>query len=402
MDKNERVELTIRPLADEDVPARYELNRVAFGRTQPLSQVQATLPRIADQAGVNWWGVFDSRGALVADAADREQGQWFGGRLVPASGIAGVAVAPEFRGAGVAQKLLKHMLGAARDRGAVISTLMPSVPGLYRKLGWEQVGAIVDERVATTALQSVRPAAGVTVRRVTVEDFPTVMEVYRAYARAGNGLMERSGPLFKATPAEVLDEYRMTLVEGPDGAEGYASWQRTDNYGPGAKLVVTDLVTLTDRALTTLVAQFGSWGTVAPTTELRLAVPDELTWGLPVHLERASTDAWMLRLVDASAAIAARGWPELRATVDLEIVDDVCPWNAGPHRLVVAAGSASLEPGGSGEVVISSRGLAVLYGGGASTAALRRSDLLHGGDGRTDALLDAAFAGPRPGLLDAF
>ncbi|MFB9902562.1 GNAT family N-acetyltransferase [Allokutzneria oryzae] len=396
------MELRIRPLADEDVSARYELNRVAFGRTQPFSQVKATLPRISDQHGMNWWGVFDERGVLLADAADREQGQWFGGRLVPTSGIAGVAVAPEHRGRGLAQKLLKHTLGAARERGAVISTLMPSVPGLYRKLGWEHVGAIVDERVATTALQSVRPEPGVTVRPVTVEDFPTVMDLYRAYARAGNGLMERSGPLFTATAAEVLDEYRMTLVEGPDGAEGYASWQRTDNYGVGAKLVVTDLITLTERALKTLVSQFGSWGTVAPTTELRLAVPDELVWGLPVHLERASTDAWMLRLVDARAAIAARGWPELRATVDLEVVDDVCPWNAGPHRLVVAAGEATLEPGGSGEVVIGSRGLAVLYAGGASTAALRRADLLYGGDARTDALLDAAFAGPRPGLLDPF
>ena len=30
--------------------------------------------------------------ALVAKAVDRRQGHWFGGRLVPASGVAGVAV----------------------------------------------------------------------------------------------------------------------------------------------------------------------------------------------------------------------------------------------------------------------------------------------------------------------
>ena len=35
------------------------------------------------------WGAYDDVGGLLMTAVDREQGHWFGGRLVPASGVAG-------------------------------------------------------------------------------------------------------------------------------------------------------------------------------------------------------------------------------------------------------------------------------------------------------------------------
>ena len=56
-----------------------------------------------------------------------------------------------------------------------------------------------------------------------------------------------------------------------------------------------------------------------------------------------------------------------------------------PARL--EGGSGRLEPGGSGAVRLSIRGLAVLYTGAASPA---------------DAFLAAASAGPPPALLDYF
>jgi predicted acetyltransferase len=111
----------------------------------------------------------------------------------------------------------------------------------------------------------------------------------------------------------------------------------------------------------------------------------------------------MLRLVDAPAAIAARGWPNgVTGQVDLELVDDLCPWNAGPHRLVISDGEADLAPGGTGAVRVTPQALAVLYAGATSPAVLRRAGLLEGGDARADALLTTATAGPPPGLLDYF
>jgi predicted acetyltransferase len=74
------------------------------------------------------WGVLDADGRLLAKAVDREQGHWFGGRVVPASGVAGVAVAADVRGGGLGRAVLTRLLEAARDRGAVVSTLFRPLP----------------------------------------------------------------------------------------------------------------------------------------------------------------------------------------------------------------------------------------------------------------------------------
>lgn len=69
----------------------------------------------------------------------------------------------------------------------------------------------------------------------------------------------------------------------------------------------------------------------------------------------------MLRVLDAAGAVAARGWPRhVAGSVDLWLDDDVCPWNAGPHRLSLEGGTGRLDPGGDGSVRLTARGLAVL------------------------------------------
>jgi hypothetical protein len=89
----------------------------------------------------------------------------------------------------------------------------------------------------------------------------------------------------------------------------------------------------------------------------------------------------MLRVLDARAAVAARGWPpHATGSADLELDDDVCPWNSGAHRLVLEGGSARLEPRGTGAVRLTTRGFAVLYAGAAGPAVLRRPGMLAGGD----------------------
>jgi predicted acetyltransferase len=147
----------------------------------------------------------------------------------------------------------------------------------------------------------------------------------------------------------------------------------------------------------------GTWRDVAPTIRLRLPDSDPLPLLAPlVNATVESRDAWMLRVLDAAGAIAARGWPpHLSGAVDLALDDQVCPWNSGPQRLVLDGGVARLEPGGGGAVRFTMRGLAVWYAGAAHPAVLRRAGLLAGDDG-ADAFLAAASAGPRPALQDYF
>ena len=136
---------------------------------------------------------------------------------------------------------------------------------------------------------------------------------------------------------------------------------------------------------------------------LRLTPTDPALFLIPSAAGTVHTrQPWMLRVVDAAGAIAARGFaPAVRGEVELELLDVECPWQAGPHRLVLAEGVAHLEPGGGGRVRMTPRGFDAWYAGAASPAALRRAGLIDG-DTASDAILAAASAGPPPVLHDYF
>jgi len=124
------------------------------------------------------------------------------------------------------------------------------------------------------------------------------------------------------------------------------------------------------------------------------------------------------RLLDAPAAIAARGFPATDLAVPLRITDEQCPANAGRWQLTVRAGKAQLirttrgsrpaesspstpgRPGDEPPLALGARGLAALYAG-TPVATLRRTALATGGTPEADAALDAAFAAT-PYMLDSF
>jgi predicted acetyltransferase len=231
-------------------------------------------------------------------------------------------------------------------------------------------------------------------------------------------MLERSGPLFATDPELVLRTFDgITLAVGPTGAvEGYCSWDRGAGWNGPARLTVWDLIAVTGTATRALLASLGSWSSVLPTLAMRLPDPDPTRWLLPVgDLTVESQQAWMLKLLDADAAIRARPWPEhLSTSVPVTLIDGAAPAAAAPTadgrcRWVLEHGSGYLESekgvplrGDPTEVRLDIRGLSVLYAGAGSAAMLRQAGLLEGGDARTDADLDAAAAGPPPALLDFF
>ncbi|RKS77647.1 putative acetyltransferase [Motilibacter peucedani] len=381
-----------------------ELGRVAFGG------VSSDPPEPVSWTAVTRWGVEDARGRLVANATERDQQQWFGGRAVRCSGIASVAVAAEARGGGVARAVMQAALGEARERGAVVSTLFRTAPALYRSLGYEQTGLLCTWAVPTEALSSVRVPEGITLRAADPHDpgdIDAVRRVYREVARAGNGYLEREGPLFDWPRILARHSGTTLAVDGDGVVQGYCAWQRGAGYDEKSRLEARDLLALTGPAGRGLLAMLGSWASVTGTIVLRVPAHDPVHFELPrAGIRPEAAVPWMLAVIDGPGAVAARGWPpHVRGTVDLDFVGDrVLGAFAGSPtwRLVLEGGEARLEPGGSGATRLHVRGLSVLYAGGADPALLRRAGLLEGGSEADDALLAAAFAGPAPATNDYF
>jgi predicted acetyltransferase len=110
---------------------------------------------------------------------------------------------------------------------------------------------------------------------------------------------------------------------------------------------------------------------------------------------------WMLRIVDVDRALLARGWPSMRASVHLDVVDDSLPANQGRRVLSVHEGKADVAAGGRGDVRIDVRGLAALYSGFTTPHALVAQGLASGTDDAM-AALRSMFAGPEPWCCDYY
>ena len=129
--------------------------------------------------------------------------------------------------------------------------------------------------------------------------------------------------------------------------------------------------------------------------------------GEPEHLGLESRWQWMLRVVDAPAAIRRRAAFPAAATLEvgLQIDDGQLPSNAGHWTLEVGGGKGAIARSrppvsAARPVRLGARGFAALYGG-VPMDTLRRAGLVAGGDPSADEALDAAFAG-KAFLLDSF
>ena len=126
--------LDVRPLTPGDYDAADRLDALAFGAT--VEEVRAG-PAV--ESGRRRWGAFED-GRLVGGATDLFHEQWWGGRVIQASGIAGVAVEAERRGDGIATKLMLAAMHDARERGAAVANLFCTSSAVYRAMGFEVGG----------------------------------------------------------------------------------------------------------------------------------------------------------------------------------------------------------------------------------------------------------------------
>ncbi len=74
-------------------------------------------------------------GTDVACALRVPMGQFFGGRSVAMMGVAGVAVAPEARGRGLATRVMQEVLREAREEGGADFGAVPGDAALVSACG---------------------------------------------------------------------------------------------------------------------------------------------------------------------------------------------------------------------------------------------------------------------------
>jgi len=401
-------DVAIRPLTrDDDFAAQLDLGERAFGPypEQQRARWLRDTRRRAEQ-GLALGAFIGEEPVGAATIQDMRQ-FWLGG-VVKLAGISGVKVAPEHRGRGIGKQLMTEVLSLAANRGYLLSALYPATTPIYRSFGWELAGAkhrfTIPARSLRTLVAPDELARGggaapgdVPVRRATSADAATVTkligECHQA-ARDAGAITWDEGPCAEWLARPDLYSY----LAGDDGFAAY-EWA-------GRDLWVQCLHAKTPDALRAL------WSTIASHSSVADSVsgwtsPNGPFWWLTYERDATISrrSMWMLRVIDAPAAIAARGFPPgLSVSVPLELNDPACPANTGHWRLTVTGGEGTLFPNGSvpapSSLTLGPRGLAALYAG-IPVGSLRLAGLVSGGTFDGDASLDAAFAAT-PYMVDDF
>lgn len=381
------MDISIESIRDGDEDQRHDLRRQAFGGTDEFS-ADAPVPErdrtVAAYAGDQ----------LVATVVTLDFEQYWRGRAVPCGGVSGVAVRPEARGQGLAKRLLRESFARMADRGEVLSALYPTTSTLYRSVGYEVAGHFQWRHLPLSTIP-VDAGTDLRWRRVELDD-PALPAVYEAMAPQVDGFLAAGELWWRRVPwlwANDKGTNRYVYI-GQRGANDVAAvaYKYKSSTDDIYDLAVDVLAGTDPEAVAGALAFIGSNGTTAGHVETYL--PTELLTRHVPHMQRTKATGdwpWMLRLVDAAGAVAARGFPAgVQGRVDLAVADDVLPANAGHHVFEIADGEGRLLPGGSGRVTVGVGDLAAIYGG-ADVAALARAGRL-GGAGRDDLdLLAAAF-----------
>jgi predicted acetyltransferase len=402
-------DLTIRPLTAGLPWDQYtDLTMRAFGPREESAIRPSIEPVVADGRGL---GAFEGS-RLIGTALFQDMRQWWYGRPVPMAGVVAVMIAPEDRGRGVGRALMTALTDLMAARGYPLSALYPATLPIYRSLGWEIAGHRHEAALPARSLFALvkpdinaEPRQASHVRRPGPGDAAEVLDVLgRAHALARD-----CGPItydeatirrWLTRPGRYADTDRYAYLT-PDGFLGYRWLDGHD------EIFVDRLVAASAEATWALWGLVASNSSVAGTVRARVGPADPVRWLLREQdTNIAERWSWMLRLLDAPAAIAARGFPATDIAVPLHITDDLRPANSGRWDLTVRAGAGSLsrcrtEPGASpGDGVtpadrvplaLGARGLAALYAG-TPVATLRRAGLAAGGSPAADAALDGAFS----------
>jgi predicted acetyltransferase len=392
--------------------AELDLRRRSFGPISParrpswVASVQASI----DAGAII--GVFD-RGRLVGSARYHLMRQWWHGRSMPMAGVAGVKVAPEERGRGIGTAMMAALLEEIAERSFCVSVLFPTTAPLYRGAGWEIAGGryetVVQARALTELADSDQPTAGgqaaAGLRRATPGDGAAVIDVMSLVHER----LLHCGPNTREPwmLRDWLDDEDHFAYLADDGFLSYR-WSADMDEIEVEELVAGSAGTA--RAFWQILA---SHATMASRVRACLAPDDAVTW---LTRDPAATtsqlDTWMLRVIDAPAAIAARGYPAAASVaLCLDLADPARPANSGRWFLDVSGGAgrltrlddppathATATPAraptpGPDALRLGPRGFAALYAG-VPVATLRLAGLVAGGDAAADDALGMVFRGP--------
>ncbi len=314
-------------------------------------------------------------------------GRWpfrmsFNGASTPVAGVTCVSTLPIYRRRGHLRAIMETDFRLLHEQeGPAIAILHASLAAIYQRFGYGIVSTHFSYRVEPRYLAFAHPGhARGTLREATRAESGLLNVLLKRFRAPRTGDLHRSRAMWEyGVLAEPPAGHTLSIIIYEEDGEplGYVIYTTGPGGfpppGPNQALDVRELIWLTPaayRALWEHLARFDlvrevTWGTVPADDPLPHLLLE------PRMLRATARDGILARIVDVARALPARPYAA-PGTLTFELLDDLCPWNAGRWRLETSGAETQVRRTGEApQLTLPVHTLALLLFGqvGASEAA---------------------------------
>jgi predicted acetyltransferase len=340
------------------------------------------------------------------------------GGEIPVAAVTLVTVRPSHRRRGILRKLMQRQLDDAHTAGIAVATLWASESVIYQRFGYGLAFLKARIEIDPRRAQFLGDPGPVGRVRLIDEDegLAFLPGIYERARREIPASFKRSKLWWEQRKLPDPPDQRHSggplfrlLLELDGKPEGYALYRVFASYGPDSlpvhALEVIEALGTSPTATREVWRYLFGVDLIHRVRTHRLCVDHPLTLMLtdPRQLRLTVGDGTWVRLVDVKAALEARSYGAA-GSVTFELVDEMCPWNAGVWMLKAGPDGARItRTKSSPELRLSVAALSAMYLGTVPCSRLVRAgrvdELAPGAASRADGLFRSDVS---PWCLDDF
>jgi predicted acetyltransferase len=277
----------------------------------------------------------------------------FNGGAVPLAGVTCVSTDTIYRRRGYLRRITETDFARLKELGQQpLAALYASQAAIYQRFGYGIVSTHFSYRVEPRYLQFSFPAdIPGRLREVDVaNEFGLLVDIYRRFREERTGYVHRGKAMWEANALEVRPSFRtIAVVYEEDGqAQGYVVYASGpggyEGPGPGQVVRVLDMAWLSMAAYRAFWEHFARMELAREIIVGAAPADDPLPHLLlePRMLRATARDGLLARIIDVEV-LTARQYDE-EAVLRFEVVDEMCPWNAGRWQLEATRDGSKLIP----------------------------------------------------------
>jgi predicted acetyltransferase len=274
----------------------------------------------------------------------------FNGVGLPVAAVTTVGTFPIYRRRGNLRKIMTADFARLHEAGErPIAILYASMAAIYQRYGYAVVSTHnaynIDPRYLRFAIPT--DVSG-SYRELGDDDFPLLVNLYRRFREETTGFLHRGRAMWQAgalAPAPSGGILHRIAYEEAGETLGYVIYTIQPGHErlPSHQIAIRDLAWLTPSAYQAIWDYFAKMDLVSSIVWGRVPQDDPLPHLLlePKMLGTTSTDGLLGRVVDVERAMPGRGY-DVAGVLTFEVMDELCPWNAGGWRLEASPDGASV------------------------------------------------------------